>query len=67
MDSSEVAIWVQYAIVYQTAERGKMEVAAHPIRTRRTNRFLEKMTNLKLWETLIHTLKSQLTKSMVFD
>jgi proteasome lid subunit RPN8/RPN11 len=42
------AIWVQYAIAYQTAERAKMEVTAHPIRTRRTNRFLEKITHLEL-------------------
>ena len=42
------AIWVQYAIVYQTAERDKMEVTAHPIRTRRTNRFLKKITHLEL-------------------
>lgn len=42
------AIWVQYAIVYQTAEREKMEVMSHPIRARRTNRFLEKMTNLEI-------------------
>ena len=42
------AIWVQYAIVYQTAERDKMEVMAHPIRTRRTNHFLKKITHLEL-------------------
>lgn len=41
-------IWVQYAIVYQTAERGKIEVTAHPIRYLRTNRFLKKITHLKL-------------------
>lgn len=42
------AIWVQYAIVYQTADRDKMEVTAHPIRARRTNRFLGRMTRLEL-------------------
>lgn len=49
------AIWVQYAIVYQTAERDKMEVAAHPIRSRRTNRFLEKITRLELGDFHSHT------------
>ena len=42
------AIWVQYAVVYQTAEREKMEVKAHPIRALRTNRFLENMTKLEM-------------------
>ena len=42
------AIWVQHAVAYQTAEREKMEVRAHPIRSLRTNHFLQKITRLEL-------------------
>lgn len=41
-------ILVQYAVVYQTAERARDKVKADPKRAARLNRFLEKVTFLEI-------------------
>ena len=41
-------IWVQHAIVYQTAERKKQEVSVDEERKRRMDKFLSRVTHLEI-------------------